>query len=92
MGVTTALHPFGLQYSMKPCRSRVPGLLGRLQRDAAHAKFVAVTVDPKTVSTIFPVTFLNAAGVNSFSTGARAIAGNSGQQICKVPPVFICNP
>ena len=44
------------------------------------------------MSTIFPVTFLNAAGINSFSTGARAIAGNSGQQICKVPPIFLCNP
>jgi hypothetical protein len=44
------------------------------------------------VATVFPVTFLNAAGINSFTGTAQAIAGNAGEQICKVPPVFICNP
>jgi Flp pilus assembly protein TadG len=57
----------------------------------SDATFVAVTVNPVTVPTIFPVTFIGGVA-NSFSTGARAIAGNAGQQICKVPPVFICNP
>ena len=56
------------------------------------ARFVYVSVDKATVATIFPVTFLNAAGLNSFTSGGQAIAGNAGQQICKVPPVFICNP
>jgi len=58
----------------------------------SDAVFVGVTVTPATVATVFPVTFLNAAGVNSFTAGAQAIAGNAGEQICKVPPVFICNP
>jgi Flp pilus assembly protein TadG len=58
----------------------------------SDAVFVGVTVTPQTVTNVFPVTFLNAAGVNSFTGTAQAIAGNAGEQICKVPPVFICNP
>lgn len=77
-------------YSALPDAST--GFTGTVATGDSDSKFVAVTVDAKTVPTIFPVTFLNAAGANSFSTGARAIAGNAGEQICKVPPVFICNP
>ncbi|WP_029586034.1 TadE/TadG family type IV pilus assembly protein [Bradyrhizobium sp. URHD0069] len=56
------------------------------------AKFVAVTVNPVTIPTIMPITFFQSAGVNSFSTGARAIAGFTSQTVCDIPPVFICNP
>lgn len=63
-----------------------------VQPDDSDAKFVAVTVGPaRAVSTILPVTFFGGTK-NSFTTNAQAIAGNAGQQICKVPPVFICNP
>jgi Flp pilus assembly protein TadG len=79
-------------YSALPVASA--GFTGTLATGDSDSKFVAVTVDPKTVPTVFPVNYLPgmAGQTNSFSARAQAIAGNAGQQICKVPPVFICNP
>ena len=77
-------------YSALPVASA--GFTGTLATGDSDAKFVAVTVNPATVVTVFPVAFVSAAGVNSFTAQGQAIAGNAGQQICKVPPVFMCNP
>ena len=92
MGITTPVTASTpVFYSALPVASA--GFTGHVATTAPdNAKFVAVTVNPVSVATIFPVTFLNAAGINSFTAQAQAIAGNSGEQICKVPPVFICNP
>jgi hypothetical protein len=77
-------------YSALPDASA--GFQGTLPKGDSDARFVAVTVNPTTVATVFPVRFLNAAGLNSFTAQGQAIAGTAGQQICKVPRVFICNP
>jgi hypothetical protein len=61
------------------------------QQDLA-AKFVKVTVSAITVPTIMPVRLINAAGANSFSAGATAIAGFTAVTVCNVTPIFMCNP
>jgi hypothetical protein len=70
------------------------GITGTVAQGDSDAKFVAVTVTPVTIPTIFPVKFLNPGGTNSFSAGAQAIAGftKKVQIACDIPPVFVCNP
>ena len=67
------------------------GIGGTVATGDGNSKFVQVTVNPVTVNTIFPVTFLNALGVNSFSAGATAVAGFVGITACGVRPMFMCN-
>jgi Flp pilus assembly protein TadG len=67
------------------------GIGGTAATGDGNSKYVAVTVAPQTVSTIFPASFLGA-GINSFSAGASAVAGNAGMAACGIAPVFICNP
>lgn len=71
-------------YSALP--SAATGFTGTPATSDAEAKFVAVTVTPVTVPTIFPI------GTKSFTAGASAIAGQTAKTACNVSNVFICNP
>lgn len=53
------------------------------------ARFVEVTVDTYSMSSIFPASFLG--GVNQATTVATAVAGMD-QTVCRLAPMFICNP
>ena len=57
-----------------------------------RARFVKVTVGPQAIQTIFPVTFLNPGGTNTFNAGATAVAGGREDATCQQTPMFICNP
>lgn len=92
MGITAALTHSEVFYSNLNDASAGISSPGTSTAVDSEAKFVRVTIAPKTVPTIFPVSFLNSAAANSFSTGAQAIAGNAGVAICGIPPVYICNP
>jgi len=60
--------------------------------DAAKAQFVEVTVKPTGFGAIFPASFLTGNDANnSFSVGAKAVAGFN-SAVCDFTPVFICNP
>jgi hypothetical protein len=64
------------------------GLTGLAATTDNNSKYVAVTVTPVTVPTIFPVP----GGNKNFSTGASAIAGFAGISVCNATPLLICNP
>lgn len=64
---------------------------GTVSPDDGHARFVAVTLNPITLQTIFPVSFISAGAANSITAGASAVAGFD-EIACKYTPVFICNP
>src|SRR5258708_3404441 len=68
------------------------GFTGTAATSDQDAKFVAVTVNPVTISTIMPIGFFKAGAADNFSTGARAIAGFKNRAVCGISPVFICNP
>jgi Flp pilus assembly protein TadG len=68
------------------------GFTGTTTTSDSDTRFVAVTVTPVTVPTIFPVNLFQSSGSNNFSTGAQAIAGFTSETVCDIPPVFICNP
>jgi Flp pilus assembly protein TadG len=55
-----------------------------------EARYVEVTVQPITLATVLPASFFG--GSNSVTAGAQAVAGRGTEVVCKVPPVFICNP
>jgi hypothetical protein len=55
-----------------------------------EARYVEVTVQPVTLATVLPASFFG--GSNSVTAGAQAVAGRGTDVVCKVPPVFICNP
>jgi Flp pilus assembly protein TadG len=91
MGYSGAItHAAPVFYSALPVATA--GFTGTPATSDLDAKFVAVTVNPVTVPTIMPIRFFQSGGVNSVSTGARAIAGFLGRAVCDMPPVFICNP
>ena len=58
--------------------------------DPIEARYVEVTVQPVTLATVLPASFFG--GANSVTAGAQAVAGRGTDVVCKVPPVFICNP
>lgn len=57
--------------------------------DNTRARFVQVTVDNYNLNSIFPASFLGAG--DSATSNATAVAGMS-QVICRLTPIFICNP
>jgi Flp pilus assembly protein TadG len=57
--------------------------------DAIAARFIEVTVQPTTISTILPAAFFG--GTNTATAGASAVAGNDSVS-CGLTPIFICNP
>lgn len=60
---------------------------GTLATSDANARFVSVRIDPRSVNYAFtPI-----AGLLIGTSQAAAMAG-LGSSICKVPPVFMCNP
>ena len=73
-----------------PMPSGGPTLLNpNTASDDFLARFVEVTVDEYNVSTIFPASFIG--GENVGTTAATAVAGMD-QVVCRLAPVFICNP
>jgi Flp pilus assembly protein TadG len=58
--------------------------------DPTLAKFVEVTVQPITLTTILPASFFG--GTNSVTAGAQAVAGFPNTVVCNFPPIFVCNP
>jgi Flp pilus assembly protein TadG len=62
------------------------GFTGTAATGDLDARYVAVTVTPKTVPSMFPIFSSN------ISAGAQAIAGHTADRACGIAPVFICNP
>ena len=54
-----------------------------------QAKYLELTVSPKTISTILPTDMVS--GVLSIELEARAVAGSS-RGVCNMAPLFVCNP
>ena len=59
--------------------------------NAVAARFVEVRVQPVTMPTILPVSFIIGGNTNTYTTGASAVAGHDGVS-CGLAPMFICNP
>jgi hypothetical protein len=76
-------------YSQLPGNDADPMSAGIIASDPVNARFVSVTVQPVTLETILPAAFFGGAG--RVTTGASAVAGFD-QVVCKVPPIFVCNP
>jgi len=62
------------------------GFTGTAATGDADARYVAVTVAPKSVASMFPIFSSNV------SAGAQAIAGHTAETACNIAPIFICNP
>ncbi len=77
-------------YSALPNDSQ-PLSAGTVTTDPIAARFVAVTVAPVTMPTIFPVSLFGVTDTSSPTTGAQAVAGMD-QVACGITPMFICNP
>jgi Flp pilus assembly protein TadG len=90
MGTAPTLSYSYAFYKSLPAASS--GFSGTTTTSDSATRFVSVTVTAVTVPTIFPVRYFQPSGSNSFSTGARAIAGFTNEIVCDIPPVFICNP
>lgn len=54
-----------------------------------QARFIEVVVTPTTIPTILPASFFGGAG--TVTANASAVAGMD-QAVCKMVPMFICNP
>src|SRR5262249_11474615 len=92
MGVNTPVQAQNITfYETLPAADR-PLSEGTTTTNDFRARFVAVTVGPQTLQTIFPVTFLNPGGTNTFTAGATAVAGGREDSSCQQTPMFICNP
>lgn len=64
---------------------------GTVAPDDGHARFVAVTLEPVKIFSIFPVSFIESGAADNISAGAVAVAGMD-EVACKYTPMFICNP
>jgi hypothetical protein len=76
-------------YSQLPENDASPMSAGILALDPVNARFVSVTVRPVTLATVLPSSFFG--GADRVTTGASAVAGLD-EVVCKVPPIFVCNP
>ncbi|MAK59541.1 MAG: hypothetical protein CMK09_01035 [Ponticaulis sp.] len=56
---------------------------------SADARYVEITVSPKTISTLLPTDMVS--GVLSIELEAKAVAGAS-RGVCNMAPMFVCNP
>jgi hypothetical protein len=90
MGTAPTLSYTYAFYKSLPAASA--GFSGTTTTSDSDTRFVAVTVTPVTIPTIFPVKWVKSSGSSNFSTGAQAIAGFTAETVCDIPPVFICNP
>jgi Flp pilus assembly protein TadG len=73
-----------------PASDNTPIPAASVTADPKLARFVEVTVNPTTLNTVFPATFMGAA-TNTAVTSAVAVAGFD-SVACKFTPVYICNP
>jgi hypothetical protein len=76
-------------YSRLPPSDASPITTGAVAASPINARFVAVTVTPVTLRTIFPAVLFG--GSNAVTTGASAVAGFD-QVVCQVTPLYVCNP
>lgn len=90
MGVTTPIQAQSITFYESLPPANQPLSAGTVTTNDLRARFVAVTLLPKTLVTILPVSFLG--GTNSFDTGATAVAGGREGSTCQQTPMFICNP
>ena len=72
-----------------PADDSSPISLDDLTTDPTRARFVQVTVEPVTLSTILPASIFG--GSNNVTAGAQAVAGFD-QVLCNSIPLFVCNP
>jgi Flp pilus assembly protein TadG len=75
-------------YSRLPPSDGNPMSEGTLADDPTNARFVAVTVQPVTLTTVLPALMR---GSTLVTTGASAVAGFD-QVVCEATPIFVCNP
>lgn len=88
-GASRSVRVAGIQfYQQLPASDASPMSAGTLAGDPTNARFVAVTVQPVTLSTILPGILR---GSRFVTTGASAVAGFD-QTVCQVTPIFVCNP
>jgi hypothetical protein len=76
-------------YARLPADDVSPISTGTPASGPIDARFVAVTVRPVTLRTIFPAALFG--GSNAVTTGASAVAGFD-QVVCQAAPVYVCNP
>jgi hypothetical protein len=76
-------------YSRLPPSDSSPIATGTLATSPTNARFVAVTVTPVTLRTVFPAALFG--GSNAVTTGASAVAGFD-QVVCQATPIYVCNP
>jgi Flp pilus assembly protein TadG len=76
-------------YSRLPTNDGSPLSTGTLATGYRDARFVAVTVRPVTLPTIFPTTLLGTA--STVTSSASAVAGLD-QVVCGITPLYVCNP
>ncbi|AMY01717.1 pilus assembly protein TadG-related protein [Mesorhizobium ciceri] len=78
--------------SSLPANDSDPITSANVTTDATLARFIEVTVTPTGFAAIFPASFLSGnSASNSFTVGARAVAGFN-SAVCDLTPVFMCNP
>jgi hypothetical protein len=63
---------------------------GTLEEQSVAARFVEVTVEPRTLNTVLPASFIGTFD-NTLTTSAQAVAGFT-QAVCRFTPMFMCNP
>jgi hypothetical protein len=76
-------------YARLPPSDASPMANGTPASSPTNARFVAVTVRPVTLRTVFPAALFG--GSNAVTTGASAVAGFD-QVVCQATPVYVCNP
>jgi len=76
-------------YSQLPDSDSSPISTGVRASNSLNARFVAVTVRPVSLRTIFPSALFS--GPDVISTGASAVAGFD-QVVCQMTPLYVCNP
>src|SRR5437660_8789014 len=76
-------------YSRLPASDASPMSAGTRATSSRDARFVAVTAQPVTLSTILPEAFFG--GSNTITTARSAVAGFD-QVVCGVTPTYVCSP
>jgi Flp pilus assembly protein TadG len=76
-------------YSQLPANDSSSVLTGIIATSSLNARFIALTVRPVALRTIFPSALFG--GPDVVSTGASAVAGFD-QVVCQVTPLYVCNP
>ena len=76
-------------YRRLPASDASPMSAGTRATGSGDARFVAVTVQPVTLSTILPAAFFG--GSSTITAASSAVAGFD-QVICGVTPIYVCNP